>query len=445
MIARFAGSPSRRWELSPSLEQCFVYSIEETDAVPPQRPINVQTIEEWKVSGASYDPPFQLAVFVNSRESEQTTFTASPEFLKEVLRGLELPEVIAAWWAVRRTTSMEIPCPLTSSTITMLSFGYWMIAWRSDATSSKVRAVILSMNDSSTNKGILDNVQGFLEEIPLTMPYHQLAGTLAVLLSIKIGTDFWIWATNSGVSTYKKLQNILKSNNLQQAEELSNLTVNQHIVATCTSSIRRGLDVAASCVNDLLDGCRSRDQQDSCDTHPNFFLSLKRLVESLAAENTVLMDLLAMNTSLIYSLTTQRDQANSLAIAAATQEIAVQSRRDQENSLAIANASKRIAEETRRDSRAMKMIAIVTMIYLPGTFVATAFSMGIFNWSASSSEVVNPRIWAYFLFTGILTILTIGGFLGWTWWQERRPKREADMVYEVAESVETTKPTLKTE
>lgn len=135
-----------------------------------------------------------------------------------------------------------------------------------------------------------------------------------------------------------------------------------------------------------------------------------------------------MYTTLIYSLTTQRNQANSLAIAAASQQIAVQSRRDQEIVLAIANASKRIAEESRRDSRAMKMIAIVTMIHLPGIFVATAFSMGIFNWSAASSDVVNPRIWAYFLFTGVLTILTVGGFLGWTWWQERRPEKEPRMV-----------------
>ena len=40
--------------------------------------------------------------------------------------------------------------------------------------------------------------------------------------------------------------------------------------------------------------------------------------------------------------------------------------------IAIADASRRIAFETRRDSDAMKTIAALTMIFLPGTFVAVS-------------------------------------------------------------------------
>ncbi|KAL4982240.1 hypothetical protein BDW68DRAFT_195524 [Aspergillus falconensis] len=40
---------------------------------------------------------------------------------------------------------------------------------------------------------------------------------------------------------------------------------------------------------------------------------------------------------------------------------------------------KDIAEATQRDSEAMKTIAMMTMFYLPASFVATLFSMGIFN------------------------------------------------------------------
>jgi hypothetical protein len=38
----------------------------------------------------------------------------------------------------------------------------------------------------------------------------------------------------------------------------------------------------------------------------------------------------------------------------------------------IAEQSKQIALETRRDSEAMKTIAILTMLFLPGTFVSVS-------------------------------------------------------------------------
>ncbi|KAL9632232.1 MAG: hypothetical protein Q9204_003877 [Flavoplaca sp. TL-2023a] len=45
---------------------------------------------------------------------------------------------------------------------------------------------------------------------------------------------------------------------------------------------------------------------------------------------------------------------------------------DSRTNIAIADASRRIAFETRRDSDAMKTIAALTMIFLPGTFVAVS-------------------------------------------------------------------------
>ncbi|KAL8851620.1 MAG: hypothetical protein Q9221_003457 [Calogaya cf. arnoldii] len=45
---------------------------------------------------------------------------------------------------------------------------------------------------------------------------------------------------------------------------------------------------------------------------------------------------------------------------------------DSRTNIAIADASRRIAFETRRDSDAMKTIAALTMVFLPGTFVAVS-------------------------------------------------------------------------
>ncbi|KAM7220307.1 hypothetical protein V8F06_004273 [Rhypophila decipiens] len=79
-----------------------------------------------------------------------------------------------------------------------------------------------------------------------------------------------------------------------------------------------------------------------------------------------------------------------------------------------------IALEMRRDSRHMRSIAVVTMVFLPGTFFASIFSMTFFNWSPggssdgpnnTSDEVVSSWLWIYVLFTVFATSATM-----LSWW-----------------------------
>ena len=41
-----------------------------------------------------------------------------------------------------------------------------------------------------------------------------------------------------------------------------------------------------------------------------------------------------------------------------------------------------IARDTRRDGSSMITLAVVTLLFLPGTFVASFFTMPLFNWDA---------------------------------------------------------------
>ncbi|KXH44069.1 hypothetical protein CSIM01_04373 [Colletotrichum simmondsii] len=81
-----------------------------------------------------------------------------------------------------------------------------------------------------------------------------------------------------------------------------------------------------------------------------------------------------------------------------------------------------IATATGRDSRQMRSIAMVTMVFLPGTFFATLFSMSFFNWSPDDAQtsVVSSYIWIYFLVTGVFTISTL--LLWWYFLSSRRKK-----------------------
>ncbi|KAK1657020.1 hypothetical protein BDP55DRAFT_687103 [Colletotrichum godetiae] len=81
-----------------------------------------------------------------------------------------------------------------------------------------------------------------------------------------------------------------------------------------------------------------------------------------------------------------------------------------------------IATASGRDSRQMRSIALLTMIFLPGTFFATLFSMTFFNWYPNDSQtsVVSGYIWIYFLVTGVFTASTL--LLWWYFLSSRRKK-----------------------
>ncbi|GAB1316486.1 hypothetical protein MFIFM68171_06696 [Madurella fahalii] len=69
-----------------------------------------------------------------------------------------------------------------------------------------------------------------------------------------------------------------------------------------------------------------------------------------------------------------------------------------------------IALEMRRDSRHMRSIALVTMVFLPGTFFASVFSMTFFNWDSDGSSadpILSHWFWIYVVFTFCATVMTI--------------------------------------
>ncbi|KAF6801020.1 protein kinase [Colletotrichum sojae] len=68
-----------------------------------------------------------------------------------------------------------------------------------------------------------------------------------------------------------------------------------------------------------------------------------------------------------------------------------------------------IALSTKRDGSQMKSIALLTMVFLPATFVTSMFSMTFFQWiPEDSSQTVSPYIWIYFVVTLGLTFMTVG-------------------------------------
>lgn len=110
--------------------------------------------------------------------------------------------------------------------------------------------------------------------------------------------------------------------------------------------------------------------------------------------------------STIFNLIVQHNQQVNLDIGRANMQ--------------IAESSRRIAEATMSDSASMKTIAILTMVFLPGTAVASFFSMTMFNWSADSGQsLASVWLWVYFVAAVPLTAVVLA-----VWWvcTKRREK-----------------------
>ncbi|CAN9192038.1 unnamed protein product [Alternaria alternata] len=78
-----------------------------------------------------------------------------------------------------------------------------------------------------------------------------------------------------------------------------------------------------------------------------------------------------------------------------------------------------LGEAARRDSGAMRTIAVVTMAFLPPTFLSAIFSMSFFNYTpeqGSAGWSVSGKFWVYWVCAVPLTCITL---MIWYWRQRR--------------------------
>ncbi|KAH6881705.1 hypothetical protein BKA58DRAFT_6907 [Alternaria rosae] len=109
----------------------------------------------------------------------------------------------------------------------------------------------------------------------------------------------------------------------------------------------------------------------------------------------------------VYSGIAQRDSAISLKLAS--------------TSMSLAQSSRSIALSTSRDSRVMRIIAAITVFFLPATFTATFFSTTFFDFKPNQDEKIYSQwIWLYFVVTIILNLTVFFG----TWYVWRKKELE---------------------
>ncbi|USP72805.1 hypothetical protein yc1106_00079 [Curvularia clavata] len=111
----------------------------------------------------------------------------------------------------------------------------------------------------------------------------------------------------------------------------------------------------------------------------------------------------------VYSSIAQRDAAISLSLAS--------------TSTSLAQSSQSVAVSTSRDSAIMRIIAAMTIFFLPATFTATFFSTAFFDFNSSlDGRMYSPWLWLYFVVTFVLTLVVMVGT--WLLWK----KKEKEVV-----------------
>ncbi|KAF5504995.1 hypothetical protein CGCS363_v004361 [Colletotrichum siamense] len=88
---------------------------------------------------------------------------------------------------------------------------------------------------------------------------------------------------------------------------------------------------------------------------------------------------------------------------------------DSKLNLQIAGDQRQLSNDSKSDSKAMKALSLLGATFLPGTFLASIFSMTFFDFQEGSS--LSPKIWIYFALTIPLTVLVL---LGWFLWEHNR-------------------------
>ncbi|OTA91681.1 hypothetical protein M434DRAFT_397074 [Hypoxylon sp. CO27-5] len=80
-------------------------------------------------------------------------------------------------------------------------------------------------------------------------------------------------------------------------------------------------------------------------------------------------------------------------------------RKDTLASIELTKTGIELTKAAKIDSSSMKVIAVMTMVFLPGTFFATLFSVPSLHWD--SAVVMGENFWVYWAFTIPFTVLTI--------------------------------------
>jgi hypothetical protein len=279
----------------------------------------------------------------------------------------------------------------------------WSLTWTYNHDSGSTRAILLYWMDGGSSF-----VEPFLQELEDVQDCLGQAVLLGFIASKMTLSKVVLWNEQCNTRLLYVDQNIklLSMTDEQRRAKLLSMTREQKLAAGVEDKLEYG--TVSMQLHDLSD----------------FVIKIRRYLRYLDQYNTFM---LRENAQAPVTLIPRQDEMaeslqslvsyvaiwtlknEAMAEQVANQAFALNSfimRDDADMSLKIAKDGRMLAVESKRDSASMKTIAIVSMIFLPGTFVASFFAMPMFDWNMPAGHNVSSRsFWIYWTVVGPLTIL----------------------------------------
>lgn len=150
---------------------------------------------------------------------------------------------------------------------------------------------------------------------------------------------------------------------------------------------------------------------------------LQHRLDMQSLETDFILKRVEVQLKAVFHLIAQHDSMSNLIISSSSRD--------------LAKASHVIASYSYRDSSSMKTLAIVTMLFLPGSFVSALFSTDFFAWDEvdrTRSDIgipMTPQLTLYWVITIPLTVLTFVLYFMWFGYQKARNQQDLDELSEV--------------
>ncbi|OAP58292.1 hypothetical protein AYL99_07382 [Fonsecaea erecta] len=128
-----------------------------------------------------------------------------------------------------------------------------------------------------------------------------------------------------------------------------------------------------------------------------------------------------------YSRTLSQRVETQITLSNMTQQEldAIPSKLKQQHRMIDSKLSIMIAEDTRRDSSSMKTMAVLTLLFLPATALASIFGMSMFDWEArDGKDIVSRHFWVYVVVAVPLTLGVLAAWILWYSWTQKTYARK---------------------
>jgi Mg2+ and Co2+ transporter CorA len=119
----------------------------------------------------------------------------------------------------------------------------------------------------------------------------------------------------------------------------------------------------------------------------------------------------------LWNLITREDTRSSIALTTSNLRVA-------QDAKSLTELALKVAQDAKNDSHAMKTIAFLTMVFLPGTFFAAFFTMPLFD----EKWIEKRPLWLYWTLTLATTFVVLAVWAGVTLkkgWRRRGRKKSA--------------------